>query len=140
MTRTVRLIIIIISLLLASQAGAQGILKKLSGEFDTNYVESYLDQLTTRVYASVKTAEISLRDQNIKKDLIYHANSALILGFGFNYGIIGLNIGFNLPFINNDDDIYGKTDYLDLQTHHSQMGPNHCRFPTCPEFRLNPNR
>ena len=117
MIRSARFVIIIVSLFLASQAGAQGIIKKLSGENDTNYVESYLDHLTTRVYASVKTTEISLRDQNISKDLIYHPNSALILGFGFNYGILGLNIGFNLPFINNDDAKYGKTSYLDLQTH-----------------------
>ena len=117
MGRPTRLIILIISLLLAFPAGAQGFLTKLSGENDTNYVESFLDQLTTRVYASIKTTEISMRDQNINKNLIYHPNDALILGFGFNYGILGLNIGFNLPFINNDDAKYGKTDYLDLQTH-----------------------
>ncbi|MCK5337519.1 MAG: DUF4421 domain-containing protein [Bacteroidales bacterium] len=117
MARTARLITLIISLLLAFPAGAQGFLTKLSGENDTNYVESFLDQLTTRVYASIKTTEISMRDQNINKNLIYHPNDALILGFGFNYGILGLNIGFNLPFINNDDAKYGKTDYLDLQTH-----------------------
>ncbi len=117
MARSARLIILIILLLLVFPAAAQGILKKLSGESDTNYVASYLDHLTTRVYASIKTAEISMRDGNIKKNLIYHPNDAIILGFGFNYGILGLNIGFNFPFINNDDAQYGKTDYLDLQTH-----------------------
>ena len=117
MARHTRFIILIIVLLQVSPVGAQGFFSKLAGEYDTNYIESYLDHLTTRVYASIKTAEISLRDQNINKDLIYHPNNALILGVGVNYGILGLNIGFNFPFINNDDDQYGQTSYLDLQTH-----------------------
>lgn len=96
---------------------AQSLFKRLAAEPDTNFVESYLDHLTTRLYASLKTAEISMRDNNVEKDLIYHPNDALILGFGFNYGILGLNIGFKFPFINKDDDLYGTTDYLDLQTH-----------------------
>jgi len=80
-------------------------------------VESYLDHLTTRLYASIKTANITLHDNKTKREILYHPNEPLILGVGANYGILGLNIGFNFPFINNDDHKYGKTDYLDLQTH-----------------------
>jgi len=115
--RPTRLIILIIALLLASPAGAQGILRKLSGEVDTNYIASYLDHLTTRLYASIKSAGVALGDEKNNKQIVYHPNEPLILGFGANYGILGLNIGFNFPFINNDDDKYGETDYLDLQTH-----------------------
>jgi len=117
MIRFCKIAILILFILFTNSIKSQGILNALAGENDSNYVESYLNYLTTRVYASLKTAEISLRDQNVQKNLIYHPNDAMILGFGFNYGILGLNIGFKFPFINNDDDKYGKTDYLDLQTH-----------------------
>ena len=106
-----------IGILLYSISHGQGLLKSLSGETDTTYVESYLDHLTTRVYASIKTAQITFRDENLKKSLIYNPNDALVLGVGFNYGILGLNIGFKFPFANKDDDKYGTTEYLDLQTH-----------------------
>jgi len=110
-------LLFIISLFLSAYLSGQGIFKKLSGENDTVYVESYLDHLSSRVYASIKTAEITFRDENLKKSLIYNPNSAIVLGVGFNYGILGLNIGFKFPFVNRDDDKYGTTDYLDLQTH-----------------------
>lgn len=111
------LLIFVVFAFSCSFSYAQGIFEKLAGTTDTNYVVSYLDHLTTRVYASQKSAELSFRDERLDENLIYRPNSANILGVGFNYGIIGLNIGFNLPFVNNDDDKYGVTEYLDLQTH-----------------------
>ena len=107
----------VVFIFLCRPSHSQGILGKLAGENDSNYVESYLDHLTTRMYASVKTANITLRDSRLKKEILYHPNEPLILGIGANYGILGLNIGFNFPFINNDDHKYGETEYLDLQTH-----------------------
>lgn len=118
MVQAFRLFLLII-LILASVfwMKAQGIVQRLSGQADTNYIESYLDHLTARTYASVKSATISLGDDKNGHQIDYKPNSPLILGIGANYGILGLNIGFNFPFINNDDHKYGKTDYLDLQTH-----------------------
>jgi hypothetical protein len=118
MTRSGWVIIIVLFLSMhGKDCLSQGFFSKLAGTTDTNYVESYLDLLTTRVYGSVKSAEISMRDGNLGKNLIYRPNDATILGFGFNYGILGLNIGFNFPFINDDDAEYGETEYIDLQTH-----------------------
>lgn len=117
MALTKRVIILIFSFLLLGHSYSQGILKKLAGETDTSYVESYLDHLTSRLYASIKSTGISLGDDRIDQQIVYHPNEPLILGFGANYGVLGLNIGFNFPFVNNDDDKYGETDYLDLQTH-----------------------
>ncbi len=117
MAQIFRFIIIFVILLQFSDARAQGIFKKLAGDTDTSYVESYLDYLTSRLYASIKSAGLTLGDEKNNKQIVYHPNEPLIVGFGANYGILGLNIGFNLPFINNDDHKYGETDYLDLQTH-----------------------
>ncbi len=94
-----RFVIIFFILLQCADVRAQGIFKKLSGEADTNYVVSYLDHLTTRLYASIKSAGITLGDEKNDKQIVYHPNEPLILGIGANYGILGLNIGFNFPFI-----------------------------------------
>lgn len=117
MAYTKRLIILIIFALMLGPSNAQGFFKKLAGETDTNYVESYLHLLTSRVYASIKSAGVSIGDESLNQQIVYHPNEPLILGIGANYGVIGLNVGFNFPFVNNDDDKYGKTDYIDLQTH-----------------------
>jgi len=117
MAFTKHLITLFILFLLSAHCYSQSILKKLAGETDTNYVESYLDHLTSRVYASIKSAGVSIGDNRIEEQIVYHPNEPLILGVGANYGILGLNIGFNFPFVNNDDHKYGETDYLDLQTH-----------------------
>jgi len=117
MARKLFLITLAFWLFLYAESYSQGIFKKLAGENDTNYVVSYLDHLTSRVYASIKSASVSLGDERINQQIVYHPNEPIILGIGANYGILGLNIGFNFPFINSDDDKYGTTDYLDLQTH-----------------------
>jgi hypothetical protein len=117
MSRQAPYIIFLFFMLLCGQAMSQGFLKRLSGENDTNYVASYLDHLTARLYTSIKSAGISLEDNRINQQIQYHPNEPVILGIGANYGILGLNIGFNFPFINQDDHKYGETDYLDLQTH-----------------------
>ena len=86
-------------------------------EPDTNYINDYTDHLTTRIYTSRKYTNFSLNDQNLKKDIKYHPNDRLNLGIGASYRGFALNIGINFPFVNNDDDKYGETSYLDLQSH-----------------------
>jgi hypothetical protein len=84
--------------------------------YDTNFIESYSDNLVLRMFTSTKYTEAGLNDSKIQKNLIYHPNDRTNLGVGFNYRWLGLNFGFSFGFINNDDDIYGETKSLDLQT------------------------
>jgi len=100
---------------LPSAAVAQKPSKPL--DYDTNYYHSYTDQLTTRLFSSVKYANFSIDDQNLRKSVSYNVNNRVMLGFGANYSIFGLNIAFNAPFNEWDEDKYGKTEYLDLQSH-----------------------
>lgn len=86
-------------------------------DYDTNYYHSYTDKLTTRLYSSVKYANFSIVDQDLRESLSYKVNNKIMLGFGANYSVFGLNIAFNLPFNDRDVDKYGQTEYLDLQTH-----------------------
>lgn len=91
---------------------------KLSiGTTDTNYVKSYSDELTLRIYTSRKFTNFTLSDKLVKPDLEYSPNDRLNLGFGATYYGFSINVGINFPFINNDDEVYGETSYIDLQSH-----------------------
>jgi len=91
----------------------------ISGDVDTNYIESYIYDLTTRIYQSVKYTRYRIYDGNLKKSLIFDPNRRLIVGVGFTHGPLSINIGVPAPWINSnrDEDTYGTTDYLDLQSH-----------------------
>ncbi len=102
---------------MVDSAPGQTLLELLSDEHDTNYIESYKNQLTTRLYASRKYTRFTLRDRNENASLHYRPNPQLNLGIGATYSAFTLNLGFNFPFINDDDHKYGNTDYLDMQTH-----------------------
>lgn len=89
----------------------------LQSETDSAYIEDYTEDITFRVFGSRKYTKYDIVDSKKKKDILYRPNSNFNIGVGVNYKFIGLNLGFNLPFINRDNDRYGKTRYLDLQSH-----------------------
>ncbi|MEA3476902.1 MAG: DUF4421 domain-containing protein [Bacteroidota bacterium] len=112
-----RLIILLVSICLSTIA-AFGQITVDVGEanFDTNYIESYANDLVVRVFTSKKYTQTGIIDSEIQKSLVYHPNDRTNLGFGFNYKWIGLNLGFNFGFVNDDDDVYGNSKYWDFQT------------------------
>ena len=89
----------------------------LRSETDTNYVRDLSQDLTTRFYFSRKYAGYAVRDYGQRQELIYRPNSRLNVGIGFNYAFAGVNLGVNLPGANNDNDRYGRTRFLDAQSH-----------------------
>ncbi|MGX5817426.1 DUF4421 domain-containing protein [Chitinophaga lutea] len=109
--------LLILCLLPAHFAAAQKLMRWLEADLDTNYVENHAEDLTFRLYGSRKFTYFDMNDRNLKKEVMYRPNSNNNVGFGANYKWLGLNIGFKLPFLNNDDDKYGSTRYLDLQSH-----------------------
>lgn len=108
-----------IFLLCPALASAQEnrVLRWLHTENDSNYVQDLTKDLTVRLYGSRKYNYFDMHDRSLGEEVLYRPNANNNVGVGFNYKFIGLNLGFNLPFINNDNDRYGKTKYLDLQTH-----------------------
>lgn len=84
---------------------------------DTAYVEDYTNDLTVRLFGSRKYNYYDLKDNDLKQEVLYRPNTSTNLGFGVNYKFIGINIGLNFPFVNDRNDKYGKTKYLDLQSH-----------------------
>jgi hypothetical protein len=100
-------------------AHSQNLLTFLRGTPDTNYIVSFQEYITGRVYASVKYTNFKIHDGKYDDQLFYKSNRRLIYGIGATYGAFTLNLGIPLPWVssNKDDDIYGTSDYLDLQSH-----------------------
>lgn len=111
-------VLVLVLFLSASAASAQQRLKRLlQTKNDSAYIEDHTEDLTVRIYGSRKYTYYDMVDKRLKEEVLYRPNTSNNLGVGFNYKFIGINIGFKLPFINNDDEQYGKTKYLDLQSH-----------------------
>jgi hypothetical protein len=84
--------------------------------YDTLYVNDYSHILTTRAYLSTKDNAFGLRS-NSSRDLVYKPNNQINWGLGASYRALTLNIGIRMPVVNDNNDIYGKTRFLDAQAH-----------------------
>lgn len=100
-------------LLLGRSAFAFG--QKHKEPFDSVYVQDYSNILTTRAYFSTKDNAFALRSTNAGRNLEYHPNNQINWGLGASYRALSLNIGIRMPWVNNNDDRFGSTRYLDAQ-------------------------
>jgi len=112
--KSAALCLVFLSVSLAAEA--QFFKKLLSTSTDTSYIVNYSTDLTSRLYLSQKSASFRLYDGEMKKSLDYLPNEKLVIGIGANHGFLGVNLGIGVPFLNNDDDKYGTTNYLNLST------------------------
>ncbi len=88
----------------------------VKSKFESSYIKDFADLLSFRMYGISKHNNFNVYSDKSKETVIYNPNTNLNLGIGFNYKWFGLGVAFNIPFINNDDDKYGKTQQMDLQT------------------------
>lgn len=84
---------------------------------DSAYVQNNQNDLILRVYASQKYSAQTIIDRGAETSLVYRPSNGYVVGFGFNYKFLGINIGTVLPFAQPDINRFGKTKYLDLQSH-----------------------
>jgi hypothetical protein len=84
---------------------------------DEDYISEHKEDLLIRLYGSHKFTRLSFGEYGKKENVRYKPNGNYNIGFGFNYQWLGINLGFNAPFINNDEARRGKTKYLDLQAY-----------------------
>ena len=73
--------------------------------------------LVVRLYGSQKFTGYKLGQYGNRKRVVYSPNDNYNIGVGFNYKFLGINIGFRAPFVNNDEQRFGKTKFLDLQSY-----------------------
>ena len=83
-------------------------------KYDSTYIKVYKDELTSRVFLARKQNGISISEKLLNPGLQYKTNDNLLLGLGYTYSFLNINLAIKAPFINSDDDIYGKSKYLDL--------------------------
>jgi hypothetical protein len=111
-------ICLLIGIIITGHVKGQGkFFKSLKTENDTSYITDLTEKVTFRLYGSRKFTKYDIVDRQDKTDILYRPNTPFNIGFGANYRFIGLNLGFNLPFVNRHNNKYGETKYLDLQSH-----------------------
>lgn len=77
--------------------------------------ESYSHKLGVYLYGIQKYNNFELKNKAEKVKVAYSPNENLNLGLGFTYKWLGVGAAFNFAFINSDNEIYGKTQNVDLQ-------------------------
>ncbi|MGQ8335746.1 DUF4421 family protein [Sunxiuqinia sp. A32] len=90
---------------------------EVNNKLDSNYIQSFYNDLIVRVYSSNKNNFIQFKDVANSFPLKYRPNDFYTIGLGFNYKWFGLNIGAKIPFLSNDDSKYGETTSLGLQSY-----------------------
>lgn len=82
---------------------------------DSLYVRDLSQIVSGRIYGVTKDNSFTLGAMNDADNLLYRPNNRYNMGIGASYRALTINIGFPIPFVNNDDEVRGKTRYLDLQ-------------------------
>ena len=115
MKKAIRFILFLVVLILFSQSGYSQLFDESNRlKYDTNYIKVYKDELTSRVFLARKQNGISISEKLLKPGLQYKTNDNLLLGLGYTYSFLNINLAVNVPFINSDDEKYGESKYLDL--------------------------
>lgn len=83
---------------------------------DSTYIKDYSHLLSLKFYGVSKSNQLTLFDNFTEKSVFLKPNDQFNMGFGFNYKWLGFDLAFNFPFVNDDDEIFGKTNRLDLQS------------------------
>ena len=107
----------VILLMYTDGASAQIFSEESAIKYDTNFIQVYRDELTTRMFLSQKQTGYTLSEKYFNPRLAYKTNPNLLMGIGYTYSFLTLNLAVKLPFLNGDDDIYGESKYVDMQAH-----------------------
>lgn len=86
-------------------------------EKDSNYVESYYNDLIIRMYSGEKTHSLELTDLNNPYHLKYLPNGYFNLGIGVNYKWFGLSLATKVPIFLNSEIKHGETKRFGIQTY-----------------------
>ena len=108
-------LIIFCLLVFQFSAGAKSLKKFLELKKDSNYIESYTNDLILRVYSGEKTHSLELSDLNSPYHLKYLPNGYFNLGAGFSYKSVGISLATKVPVFLNRSYRHGDTKRFGIQ-------------------------
>jgi len=82
---------------------------------DTSMILDLSNRLILWPYLITKKYNLNILNTKTRQKLLISPNEQTNIGLGFNYKWLGFGIALKTPWINNDDNIYGKTERVDLQ-------------------------
>jgi len=82
---------------------------------DSNYIESYFNDLIVRIYSGEKTHSLELSDLNEPYRLKYLPNGYFNLGAGFSYRSFGISLATKIPVFQNSSVKHGDTKRFGFQ-------------------------
>jgi len=82
---------------------------------DSNYIESYFNDLIVRIYSGEKTHSLELSDLNEPYRLKYLPNGYFNLGAGFSYRSFGISLATKIPVFQNSSVKHGDTKRFGIQ-------------------------
>jgi len=82
---------------------------------DSNYIESYFNDLIVRIYSGEKTHSLELSDLNEPYRLKYLPNGYFNLGAGFSYRSFGISLATKIPVFQNSSIKHGDTKRFGIQ-------------------------
>jgi hypothetical protein len=89
----------------------------LKAKKDTNYIESFHNDLIVRLYSGEKTHSLDLSDLNSPYHLKYLPNGYFNLGAGVNFRSFGLSLATKVPIFQNSEFKHGETKRLGIQSY-----------------------
>ncbi|MFN8259162.1 MAG: DUF4421 domain-containing protein [Bacteroidales bacterium] len=114
--------LIFVSILLVSlstlqaQENKTGEKKKFT--YDTTLIVDLTDKPDLYFNVTGKINHVDIGSEASDNSLKIRPNGNTVLGFGIDTKWIGLSASFSLPFMNKDEDIYGKTESFDIQVNY----------------------
>lgn len=86
-------------------------------ERDSNYIKNYDNAIVGRVFLQRKYTDFSIPGSTSDQSFKYLSNGKILVGAGFIYRALNLNISFGLPYFTDAWKARGQTKSLDLQTY-----------------------
>ena len=106
----------IISCLLIFSATAGDCLAQKRPPYDSSYFITYNKDFIARLFLSEKYTDVDIKDLNSGERYSYHPNTNYVLGVGFTYRPLTVNIGVGYGFLNTDK-LKGRTKSIDVKSH-----------------------
>lgn len=112
----VRLLVLVL-LVSNLSASAKSLNDFLTTKKDSNYIESYFNDLIIRLYSGEKTHSLDLNDLNSPYRLQYLPNGYFNIGVGVNFRSFGLSLATKIPFLKNNEFRNGETKRFGIQSY-----------------------